>query len=105
MRRTERSEPPTSRITAAFSATVSRTYRPPSRSPSDFFQQPILKRRLGQCLLEPRILLAQPLHQTRPRRCRTFALSLSRSARRGLTPLACLQASTTRAYAPSRYPS
>jgi hypothetical protein len=37
VRRAERSEPSTSRITSAFSAAVSRTYRPPSRRPSDFF--------------------------------------------------------------------
>src|SRR5262249_3606865 len=36
-------------------------------APQTFFEQPILQHRLGQRLLEPRILLPQPLHLRRRR--------------------------------------
>ena len=48
-------------MTSRFSGAVSRTYRPPSRTPRDFFKYAILEHGLGYDLLELAVLAAQVL--------------------------------------------
>ena len=52
---------------SCFSAAVSRTYRPPHRSPPDFFEYAILEDRLGHDLLELAVFAAQVLDFRRRR--------------------------------------
>ena len=75
VRRAGRSEPSTSRMISYFSAAVCLTYRPPSRRPSRFFEQPILEHELGDHLFELHHVLPQLRHFGRRRLTRVVSPS------------------------------